>query len=142
VEGGYIAAKYLLRGNHRHIAFFASLAATQREYSRLDRVSRPSRTGQLLITGPPRRIQAGSGGIFASSRTIVDLHDRYDFPSGYATARDFLSRLRDFDVESFAATMRCSSVLQALDEQHIAVPQQVSILGYDDSFFQKLHVRR
>jgi len=45
----------------------------------------------------------------------------------------FLSTLRDFDSVICGNDAIAARVMQALAEQHIQVPQQVSVIGYDDS---------
>ncbi len=139
VEGGYIAAKYLLRGNHRHIAFFASFWQQPKEsiadlIAYLDHPNRGSYSSLDRLEGYRRALAEFS---LPLDRSLICMTG-YDFPSGYATARDFLSRLRDFDAIICCNDAVAAGVLQALDEQHIAVPQQVSILGYDDSFLSEI----
>ena len=139
MEGGYIAAKYLLRGNHRHIAFFASFWQQPKEsiadlIAYLDHPNRGSYSSLDRLEGYRRALAEFS---LPLDQSLICMTG-YDFPSGYATARDFLSRLRDFDAVICCNDAVAAGVLQALDEQHIAVPQQVSILGYDDSFLSEI----
>ncbi|MGE4583348.1 MAG: LacI family DNA-binding transcriptional regulator [Sphaerochaeta sp.] len=138
--GGYLATKYLLRGNHRHIAFFASFWQPQTiekhqmlrdldsdmkrgSYSSLDRLAgyRKALSEFSLELDPDLVWVAG-----------------YDFSSGYTQAKAFLSTLKDFDAILCCNDSVASGVLQALQEQHINVPEQVSILGYDDSFLSEV----
>lgn len=139
VEGGYLAAKYLLRGNHRHIAFFASFwqrpsESMERMLAYLDQQNRGSYSSLDRLEGYRRALSEFSLPLDPSLICMTG----YDFSSGYATAKEFLSRLRDFDAVICCNDAVAAGVLQALDEQHIAVPQQVSILGYDDSFLSEI----
>jgi LacI family transcriptional regulator len=59
----------------------------------------------------------------------------YDFASGYERTKDFLSSLRDFDSIICCNDSAAAGVLQTLREENISVPQQVSLIGYDDSVF-------
>ncbi len=139
IEGGYVAAKYLLRSNHRHIAFFASFWQPPKEgidelVMKLDHPNRGSYSSLDRMEGYRRALSEFSLPFEASLISITG----YDFHSGYATAKDFLSRLCDFDAIICCNDAVAAGVLQALGEQHIAVPQQVSILGYDDSFLSEI----
>ena len=62
----------------------------------------------------------------------------YDFDSGYNTAKKVLSMLLDFDAVICSNDSVAAGVLQALSEQKISVPEQVSIVGYDDSVFSTI----
>lgn len=139
VEGGYLAAKYLLRSNHRHIAFFASfwqspMDSVDQLIPYLDHPNRGSYSSLDRMEGYRRALAEYSISLEPSLLCMTG----YDFSSGYTTAKEFLSRLCDFDAIICCNDAVAAGVLQALDEQRIAVPEQVSILGYDDSFLAEI----
>lgn len=139
VEGGYLAAKYLLRNNHRHIAFFASFWESPTKtagelIAYLDHPSRGSYSSLDRLQGYRLALSEFSLPLDPSLICMTG----YDFASGYAKARDFLSTLRDFDAILCCNDAVALGVLQALTEQHISVPGQVSILGYDDSYLAEI----
>ncbi len=134
VQGGYLATKLLLKQGHRNIAFFIGFW------------QEPAETKQEILSflDDPRRgsyssLDRLSGYVEALSEFGLDLDPmlitttRYDFASGYEKTKLFLSTLKDFDSVICCNDIVAAGVLQALREQHIQVPEQVSIVGYDDS---------
>ncbi len=134
VQGGYLATKFLLKQGHRTIAFFIGL--WQDPPDGKDEV--------LLLLDDKRRGSYSSldrlrGYVDALSEFGLELDPtlvittRYDFSSGYEKTKLFLSTLRDFDSVICGNDSVAAGVLQALSEQHIQVPEQISVVGYDDS---------
>ncbi len=134
VQGGYLATKFLLKQGHRAIAFFIGL--WQEPTGEKDAV--------LLLLDDKRRgiyssLDRLRGYVDALSEFGLELDPtlvittRYDFSSGYEKTKLFLSTLRDFDSVICGNDSVAAGVLQALSEQHIQVPEQVSVIGYDDS---------
>jgi len=134
VQGGYLATKLLLKQGHRNIAFFIGFW------------QEPAKTKQEIISflDDPRRgsyssLDRLSGYVEALSEFGIELDPtlitttRYDFASGYEETKLFLSTLRDFDSVICGNDTVAAGVMQALREQHILVPEQVSVVGYDDS---------
>lgn len=134
VQGGYLAAKLLLKQGRRNIAFFIGLW------------QEPAKTKQEILSflDDPRRgsyssLDRLSGYVKALSEFGLELDPtlitttRYDFASGYEETKLFLSTLRDFDSVICGNDTVAAGVLQALREQNIQVPERVSVVGYDDS---------
>ena len=139
IQGGYLATKLLLKQGHRNIAFFISFWSPPAE----------TLEGVLTLMDDPKQ------GSFSSLDRLVGyklaLEDfgitldktllcttGYDFESGYRQAKKFLSTLRDFDSVVCCNDSVAAGVLQALHEQNIMVPEQVSIVGYDDSIIAEI----
>lgn len=136
IKGGYLAGKYLLRQGRRDIAFFAGFWQA------------PADTAEGLmayLTDPKRGVYSAmdrlAGFIQALEESGIPFDKSllyttgYDFESGYTRAKEFLSTMRDFDAVICGNDSVAAGVLQALREQNISVPEQVSIIGYDDSVF-------
>lgn len=134
VQGGYLATKLLLKQGHRNIAFFIGFWGE------------PPQSKEAIISllhdsrrGSYSSLDRLSGYVGALSEFGLDLDPslitttRYDFVSGYEKTKLFLSTLRDFDSVICGNDSVAAGVLQALNEQHIQVPEQVSVVGYDDS---------
>jgi len=133
ILGGYLATKYLLKGGHTQIAFFISFweapgesveqilenmgHANQGSYSSLDRLA-----GYLQALDE-YNIPLNTSLICTTS---------YEYQGGYEMAKKFLSSLKDFDSIICCNDSVAAGVLQALGEQNIHVPGQISVIGYDD----------
>lgn len=134
VQGGYLATKLLLKQGHRNIAFFIGFwqdpATTKKEIlSFLDDPRRGSYSSLDRLYGYVKALSEFGLELDPSLITTT----RYDFASGYEKAKLFLSTLRDFDSVICGNDSVAAGVLQALREQNIQVPEQVSLVGYDDS---------
>ena len=57
----------------------------------------------------------------------------YNYDSGYSSMKRFLTSMTEFDAVICSNDWVASGVLQALQEQNISVPGQVSIVGYDNT---------
>ncbi len=136
IQGGYLATKYLLKSGHRNIAFFASfwgetptnLLEKQDErlmgsYSSLDRLEGYKNALSEFDIEVKAELLCSTG---------------YNYESGYAKAKLFLSSLCDFTAIICCNDAVAAGVLQAIEEQNIDVPRQVSIIGYDDSFLTEI----
>lgn len=134
VQGGYLATKLLLKQGHRNIAFFIGFwqepAETKQEIlSLLDDPRRGSYSSLDRLSGYAEALYEFGLELDPSLITTT----RYDFASGYEKTKVFLSTLRDFDSVLCGNDIVAAGVLVALREQHIQVPEQVSVVGYDDS---------
>ena len=134
VQGGYLATKLLLKQGHRNIAFFIGFwgepnMSKAEILALLDDRRRGSYSSLDRLSG---YVQALSEFGLELDPTLITT-TRYDFGSGYEKTKLFLSTLRDFDSVICGNDSVAAGVLQALNEQHIQVPEQVSVVGYDDS---------
>ena len=135
-RGGYLAAKYLLKAGHRQIAFFASFWSERPDdllnfhdrrllgsYSSLDRLKGYQKALSEYEVKIQRELLCSTG---------------YTYESGYAMTKHFLSTLYDFTAIICCNDSVAAGVLQALREQNIEVPRQVSVIGYDASFLSDM----
>ncbi len=136
VQGGYLAAKYLLKAGHRQIAFFASFWGNKpvdllKEH---DRKRLGSYSSLDRFIGYRKALQ--EYGLEVNKELLCSTG--YTFESGYSMTRAFLSTLCDFTAIICCNDSVAAGVLQAIEEQNIEVPRQVSVMGYDDSFLSDI----
>lgn len=133
-QGGYLATKYLLRLGRKKIAFFASFwrAPAQDGEGLIALANHPSRGVYSSLDRLDGHIRALEEGGISFDPALVQVTE-FGYENGYAAAKEFLSKLEDFDAVVCANDTVASGILQALREQNISVPEQVSIVGYDDS---------
>ncbi|GAA1559894.1 LacI family DNA-binding transcriptional regulator [Kribbella hippodromi] len=115
-EGGaYAITSYLISLGHRDIAFLgAGEPGHTTVDGRLRGFERAHQAHQLPIT--PRR-----------TRAIT-----FDRESGYQATRDLLAHDRKFTAVFAATDVVAGGVLVALREAGLRVPEDVSVVGYDD----------
>ncbi len=135
VQGGYLATKYLLRLGRRSIAFFAGFRQAPADDT----------TGLLSMLDDPRRgaypaLDRLAGHIQALRESGLEFDPAmlqptcdFSFESGYLAARQLLSTARVFDAAVCENDAHAAGVIQALREQNLRIPEEVSIVGYDDS---------
>jgi len=96
----------------------------------------------LIITGPldsstsELRLQGWRDVIQASSEAIIinQLEGNWQASSGYTLTRDALRDSLDYDGILVGNDQMALGVLRALYEFKLNVPQQVSVIGFDDTF--------
>ena len=136
VQGGYIATKYLRRlGRKKFIFLLGSWSPALRwEDSR----------GPLSLLGGPlggafssldrleghRRAMEEEGLTLSAERIRFSL---YSFDSGYHAARDIMVEMLPVDAIIAPNDTVAAGVMRFLAEQHIKVPEDISVIGYDDS---------
>ncbi len=134
--GGYLATKYLLKAGHRQIAFFASFWGDKPSvllnfhdrrlmgsYSSLDRLKGYQKALNEYNLKIQKELLYSTG---------------YTYESGYAMTKNVLSSLCDFTAIICCNDSVAAGVLQALREQNIDVPRQVSVIGYDASYLSDI----
>jgi LacI family transcriptional regulator len=57
----------------------------------------------------------------------------YDFGSGYEAAKSLMARMIPIDAIIAPNDSVAAGVIQFLSEQRVAVPEEISVVGYDDS---------
>lgn len=134
IQGGYQATKYLLMQGHREIAFFISF--WQKPSDSIDDIlaliDNPNRGAYTSIDRLVGYIKALEEAGITLDKSLLQL-SQYSYESGYNSTKGFLTKLRSFDAIISCNDSVATGILQALREQNIIVPDQVSIVGYDDS---------
>ncbi len=115
IRGAYEAVRHLLELGHRDICF----------------VNGPQEYSNSIDREKGYRKALSSAGIEPTSKMIFT--GRYSRTSGYELAGDILS-VKSRPTAVFAANDRMAfGVFQGLRERNIQVPQDISLVGYDDS---------
>ena len=139
VQGGYLATKLLLKSGRRNIVFFVSfwrppVETLEEMLSYMDGPKRGSYSSLDRLFGYQMALEEVG---LSLDETLLSMTS-YDFEGGYQQAKKFISRLRDFDSVVCSNDSVAAGVMQALHEQNILVPEQVSIVGYDDSVLAEI----
>ncbi|HUH08863.1 MAG TPA: LacI family DNA-binding transcriptional regulator [Egibacteraceae bacterium] len=118
VEGGRLATRHLLGLGHRRIAFVGDLTENPFGFTssarRCDGYRRA--LGDAGIHPDPALIRTGPHGRDTASRLTMELLDLEDPPTAIFAASD----------------TQALGVLQAARERGIRVPQELSVIGFDD----------
>ncbi|MFT6925344.1 MAG: DNA-binding LacI/PurR family transcriptional regulator [Psychromonas sp.] len=96
----------------------------------------------LLITGPHHssaselRLQAWVDVLQddPNARIVTQFEGDWQARSGYLLAREALSNGADFDGVLVGNDQMALGVLRALNEFNLAVPQEISVIGFDDTY--------
>ncbi len=117
--GGYLAAKHLLDNGHRKILFLggpeAYLDARRRKQGFLNAMN------EMGVDEDEFILESGE----------------YDEYFGYQSIKTHLEEKSDFTAICAGDDDIAAGVLAALREAKIAVPEQISVIGYDDNFHAK-----
>lgn len=136
IQGGYIATKYLQRLGRKQIVFL--LGSWRPALPWTDSHGVLSLLGSPLggafssldrLEGHRRALEEG-GLTLSAERIMVSL---YSFDSGYNAARDIMVRMLPVDAIIAPNDTVAAGVMRFLAEQHIKVPEEISVIGYDDS---------
>ena len=136
VRGAEDATRYLLMLNRRKIAFFAAfwdIAPTAEEIMRMyeDREKRGAYAALDRLDGYMRVLR--EEGLPLDPELIIPCD--FTYAGGYRSANQLLGSVKSFDGILCGKDEQAAGVLQALNEQHISVPEKVSIVSTDDSTF-------
>lgn len=133
IKGGYIAAKYLLRLKRKHICFIAGFwNAPFESRDLIDMIDTPEtgfftsldRFRGYLNALEEEKIPYDPSLVFIS---------KYDYDSGYEIAKKIIESGREVDAILAPNDLVASGIIKFLTEQEISVPQEISVIGYDDS---------
>jgi DNA-binding LacI/PurR family transcriptional regulator len=116
VRGAYLATEHLIELGHERIAHIAG-----------DRSLEVARQRRL---GYRRALEAH--GLKASERTVFPASDRWDYRSGYVAMQELLARSPVPSAVFIAADQMAIGAYRALAETGRRVPDDVSIVGFDD----------
>jgi DNA-binding LacI/PurR family transcriptional regulator len=114
-EGGAIAARHLLALGRRRIAFLGSPTSSNPEF-------------KLRYRGCCEEIEAA--GLRVDPALQID--SLLQETSGYEAARKLLASGVDFDAIFAASDLIAFGAMNCLGKHGIAVPEQVSVVGFDD----------
>ena len=116
-QGGYLAGQYLLRLNHRRIGCIT--------YS------------QPLSYEPFRSVgfrhALAEAGIELTTESFATGNGRYE--SGYKAMQELLQRCPDLTAVFIFNDMMALGAMNALHAQGMRIPEDISIIGYDNIFY-------
>lgn len=136
VKGGYISTKYLRRLGRRQIAVLMGFWNPEKEFDD---------PGALLaylgtpICGAYSSLDRLEGHRKALEEDGLPLSPEmlqvsgYEFGSGYEAAKSLMARMVPIDAIIAPNDAVAAGVIRFLSEQHVAVPEEISVIGYDDS---------
>jgi len=135
-KGGFISTRYLRRLGRERIAMLMGFWKMEKQFSNPDQV--------LSCLGTPicgafssfdrlegHRKALEEDGIPLSSDMLQI--SGYDFGSGYEAAKTLTARMMPIDAIIAPNDSVAAGVIQFLSEQRVAVPEEISVIGYDDS---------
>jgi LacI family transcriptional regulator len=132
-QGGYLAAKYLLRQRRRRVAFLGSFwrhaGAAADLFGMLKDEKRGAYSALDRLAGYIRALE--EYGVELREELLFPLTG-FGFEAGRKGIRDFLARMCDFDAVMCANDEVAAGVIAGLREQQYAIPEAVSVIGYDD----------
>ncbi len=114
VYGARMPVDYLIQQGHRKIAYIAGPLG--------------QRTAQLRLQGYEDALK--DAGIALDPLLIVE-GDRY-YSGGFSACNQLLQRKAEFTALCCFNDLTAVGALHALQEHHIAVPEQVSLMGFDN----------
>jgi len=129
---GYTATKYLLRLNHKRVAFFANfwgnLVNSYQDFEALyHSPAQNAFTAFDRYTGYRRALK--EEGIDFDPQLIF--YSGYTYEDGYADAQKLLASNVEFDSILTPNDRSGAGVLRLLSEQGFEVPRQVSVIGFN-----------
>lgn len=116
-QGGYLAGQYLLKLNHRRIGCIA--------------LEQPNFYNKPRIVG--FRQALAEQGIELTIESFTTGNGRYD--SGYKATQELIQRLPDLTAIFVFNDLMALGAMNALRAQGKQVPDDVSIIGFDDIFY-------
>jgi LacI family transcriptional regulator len=116
-QGGYLAGQYLLRLNHRRIGCIALFKTFSYEVTRINGFR------QALM----------DAGIELAEEAFTIGNGRYD--SGYQAMLELHQRCPDLTAVFVFNDLMALGAMNALRAQGIRVPEDISIIGYDNIFY-------
>lgn len=117
--GGYLATRYLIEQGHRRIAYVAGLPTIRDSWERLHGYRRA-----LEEAGIPFDEMLIAEGTFMEE-------------SGQVAMRRLLERQLGITAVFLANDQMAAGAIQALREAGVGVPEEISIIGYDDVHFAR-----
>lgn len=133
LKGGYIASKYLFRLNRKNICFVAGFWNMPSEDTDLMSLSNSPEAGFYTsldrFKGYLKAIKE-EGITYDPSLVFIS---EYNHDSGYETAKKIIASGVKVDAILAPNDLVASGIIKFLNEQKISVPNDISVIGYDDS---------
>ena len=132
IKGGYIATKYLLNIGRRKIAF---LAGFYEENIRVEEMFHLIETNKTGIYSSIDRLKGylkahKEAGLEVDPNLIIPSGNSYE--NGYNSAQKMLYSASSVDALLAFNDSMAAGAINFLKEQNISVPEEISVIGYDD----------
>lgn len=138
IKGGYIATKYLLKLNRRNICFVAGFWDMPSEDADLIQMSNSCEAGFHTsldrFQGYLKALEE-EGIEYDPSMTFIS---GYDHKSGYAIGKKIIGSGVKPDGILAPNDLSASGIIKYLNQQSISVPEDISVIGYDDSILASI----
>lgn len=132
MKGGYLATKYLLRLGHRRIAFFAGFWDPPCNPANIRKKAFEDGSGAFSSLDRFCGYLDGLDEFSIELDTDLVAVCGYDFNAGVEAAEELMARMVTVDALICPNDLVASGALHFLTRQGIRVPEDISIIGYDD----------
>ncbi|MPL95596.1 Catabolite control protein A [bioreactor metagenome] len=135
-KGGYLATRHLLEMGHRKIGLLVGVfgnkfnCADDLQPYLDDPVSAGPYSGVDKYIGARRALEEMNVPFYPELLEFVDLGNAYQ--SGMEAMRRLISRTADIDAVFCSNDLSANGAISMLNQQKVRVPDQVSIIGYDN----------
>lgn len=135
-KGGYLATKHLLEMGHRKIGLLVGVfgnhfnSADDLQPYLDDPVSAGPYSGIDKYIGARRALEEMNVPFYPELLEFVDLGNAYE--SGMEAMRRLISKTTDIDAVFCVNDLSANGAITMLNQQKIRVPDQISIIGYDN----------
>ena len=135
-KGGYLATRHLLEMGHRKIALFVGVfgdsfhTAADLEPFLKDPVLAGPYSGIDKYIGARRAMDEYGAEFYPELVEFVDLGNAYQ--SGFEATQRLISKTTEFDAIFTTNDLSATGAIHMLAKQKLEVPDDVSIIGYDD----------
>jgi LacI family transcriptional regulator len=141
-KGGYLATKYLIQLGRRNIGFFGSFWEPPCDIDQIRSMSKTSNAGSYStierFKGYLRALEE-EGIPYDASKVVIC---GYGYSNGFDSANEVMTHLAAVDGLLIMTAMVAGGCMEALRNQGIAVPEDISIIVFDDSEIVNITVPR
>jgi len=138
IKGGYLATKYLLRLGRKRVGFLAGFWSPPCTLENIREKSSGPEAGNYStldrFAGYYRALKEESLDYDKSLIVICG----YSYQAGYDATKELLERMVEVDSIIAANDLVAAGVLSFLKNQGIGVPDQISVIGYDNNLIAPL----
>lgn len=128
-SAGKTAAKYLLDCGHRRIAFLSAPLTKAYRQQILSGIQEVFQKADIPFT---------DADIIAASAEAESDTGMYEFELGRQLVADLLQRRRDYTAVIAANDITAFGIIQALTQRGISVPEQISVIGFDNITYSSM----
>ncbi|WP_245863478.1 LacI family DNA-binding transcriptional regulator [Petrotoga halophila] len=124
-KGGYLATKYLIEKGCKKIKMITDQLYNSASYGRLQGYKKALKEKGLTFSEDDIKICEG-------------IHEGYHVKAGYDKTMEMIRKKEEFDGIFCYNDLIAYGAIKALKENNLKIPQNVSVVGYDDIAFSRL----